>query len=118
MINTATIMGRLTAAPDLQTLPGTDRPVLETRLAVDRIGKDAPTDFLPVTLYGKQAETVAKYSGKGRRIAVTGRIQVDTWGPKEARRSKTYIVAEKVQIVDFPPRDQDPQPEGEEAVAA
>jgi single-strand DNA-binding protein len=106
--NTITLLGRLANDPIIGTLPNSDRSVLEIRLAVDRptANKD-DADFFPVTLYGRDADAVDRLSGKGRRISVTGRLRTDSWDKDGEKRYKTFVVADNVTIIDFPPRDSD-----------
>jgi single-strand DNA-binding protein len=83
-MNTVVLIGRLTRDPDLRYTP-TGTAVAKMTLAVDRdMAKDKkaeaaqkgqPTaDFIPVTVFGKQAENCANYLLKGRMCAVEGRI--------------------------------------------
>jgi single-strand DNA-binding protein len=91
-------MARLTADPELRTTPqGT--PVCEARIAFDNgWGDNKKTCFISVTIWGKQGEFVKQYFSKGSGILIDGRLEFDTWDDKEtgAKRSKHYIVAERV----------------------
>ena len=53
------------------------------RLAVQRQrgkeGEDRGADFIDVTVFGRQAETCAKYLAKGRRVAVEGHLHHSEW---------------------------------------
>lgn len=78
MINNVTLMGRLTAAPELkQTTGGTS--VTTFCIAVDRRfqQKDGgkTTDFINCVAWRNTAEFIAKYFNRGDMIAVTGEIQ-------------------------------------------
>ena len=78
MINNVTLMGRLTAAPELkQTTSGTS--VVAFCIAVERRyqQKDGAkqTDFINCVAWRNTAEFIAKYFNKGDMIAVTGEIQ-------------------------------------------
>lgn len=78
LMNTADLEGYLTDDVRLnKTKKGT--PVTTVALANDRPyrSKDGKqhTDFPIVTVWGKQAETLHKYAGKGSLISVTGRNQ-------------------------------------------
>lgn len=110
-MNQVNIIGALVKDPELRTITtrnNAERSVLETRIAVRRPGgKDAPRDFFSVTIYGSAAETVAKYSGKGKRIGVTGRLKLEEWGDGEDRKSRVLIEASDVTIVDWPERSAD-----------
>lgn len=79
-LNKVILMGRITQAPELrQTQSGT--AFLPFSIAVNRYSKDGEqlTDFISCTAWGKTAEFIAKYFGKGRMIAVTGRLQTRSY---------------------------------------
>ena len=104
MLNTVTIMGRMTADPEIRhTQSGV--AVTTFRLAVDRDFKDKDgekkADFLPVVCWRGTAEFVSKYFSKGRLVAACGRLQVREYTDKDGnKRSVTEIVAENVYFGD------------------
>lgn len=77
MINNVTLMGRLTAAPELKaTQSGVS--VTAFCLAVERNYQQngtRPTDFINCVAWRSTAEFITKHFGKGDMIAVTGEIQ-------------------------------------------
>jgi single-strand DNA-binding protein len=111
-MNKVVLIGRLTADPDLRVTPnGTS--VASFRLAVDRRVKQEgqpDADFIPVVVWGKLAENVvAKYCGKGRQIAVSGRLQTRTWiGKNEEKRYTTEVIAEELQLLAQPQTSNSP----------
>ena len=78
-MNILTLMGRLTADPDLRST-SSGKSVCQFTLAVDRPYKNAEgnreTDFIPVVIWGKPGELAAKTVFKGQRLIVEGRIQL------------------------------------------
>ena len=50
--------------------------------------------FFDVDAWGKTAETIAQYFGKGSPILITGRLKQETWDDKQTgqKRSKVKIV--------------------------
>src|SRR5690606_1907883 len=105
MLTKAIIIGRLTKDPELKhTQSGV--AVTNFTVAVDRNFKNAQgeydTDFIPVVVWRQQAEHCCKYLGKGRLVAVAGRIQVRNYDDKDGiRRYITEIVADEVQFLDW-----------------
>lgn len=104
MLNTITLIGRLTRDPELRyTQSG--KAVATVRLAVDR-GTTNPqgereTDFIDVVVWDKQAETVANYLQKGRLVAVQGRLQIRQYETQEGqKREKAEVVANTVRFLD------------------
>ena len=100
MLNTAILMGRLTAAPELRsTQSGT--PVCSFTLAVNRRGKDDGADFIDIVAWSKTAEFVSKYFQKGQLVAVNGRIQTRTWEDNNKNKRKAVeVVAEEVHFAE------------------
>ena len=69
-MNTVTLTGRLTTDPELRST--TNGSVASLRLAVQRPrkdGEDQGADYVDITVFGRQADTVAQYLAKGRKVA-------------------------------------------------
>lgn len=100
MLNTAAIMGRLTADPELrQTQSG--NPVTSFTVAVSRSfvkqGQERETDFINVVAWRKTAEFVCRYFRKGNMIAVNGSIQTRKYQDREGNNRTAFeIVADNV----------------------
>lgn len=98
-MNTSCLTGRLTKDPEVkQTQNGTS--VVRFTIAVDRNYKDKrtvqyETDFIQIAAWRHNAEFVGKYFRKGNMIAVTGRIQTETWTDQDGnKRRSMYILAD------------------------
>ena len=105
-------MGRLAADVNLdyEVLHGT--PLATTQLAVDRgYSKDMrekreqqgkPTaDFFLVKAIGAPAVFLSKYSKKGKRILVEGKLRSNAYDRDGVRHYVTEIMAERVEIIDW-----------------
>lgn len=105
-MNKVILIGRLTKDPDLKFTPGNGTAVATLTLAVDRRfakegSKEKETDFIPIVIWGKQAESTANYMKKGRSMGVSGRIQTRNYEANDGtRRYITEVVAEEVQFLD------------------
>ena len=101
-INTITISGRLTAAPELR-YTSNGNAVANGRIAVDDgYGDNRKTFFFDYTAWSHTAEYMAKYAGKGTPVTLQGRLTQDTWQTQTGEnRSRVVIV---VQEVVLPPR--------------
>ena len=103
-MNHATLLGRLTKAPELkQTQSGIS--VCNFTVAVDRKYKNQDgtrdTDFLPCVSWRHTAEFIAKYFHKGERIAVEGEIRPKSWEDETGqRRYMTEIVVDQAYFAD------------------
>ena len=104
MLNHITIMGRLTADPELRQTPNGTSCASFT-LAVDRDykpeGGEREADFIPCVAWRGTADFVSKYFSKGRMAVVSGRLQVRKWQNKEGEnRYTTEVVADNVYFGD------------------
>ena len=99
MLNTAVIMGRLTADPELRHTP---QGIAVTRftVAVDRAyqkaGTERQADFIDVVCWRQTAEFVTRYFRKGSMIGVEGSIQTGSYEKDGIRRRTFEIVANNV----------------------
>lgn len=94
-MNTIILIGRLTRDPETSTAAsGTN--VARYSLAVDRRGKDAPTDFIPCVAFNKAAEFAGRWLHKGMKICVRGELQTGSYTDKDGNRRNTFnvVVAE------------------------
>lgn len=112
MLNTITIMGRLTREPDYrQTLPG-NIPMVTFALAVERDvkGQDGnkQTDFIDVVAWRGTADFVQKYFHKGQIAIVTGRLQINSYEVDGQKRRSANVAADRVY---FGESKKDPQQE-------
>lgn len=113
MINTVTLVGRLTKDPELRyTQSGV--PTATFTLAVNRTfkqenGPDA--DFINIVVWRKAAESTANYLKKGSLAGVVGRIQTRNYEGQDGKRVYvTEVLAESVQFLDSKPRDEQQPP--------
>ena len=113
------LIGRLTAAPELEDRSGTQ--VGRLRLAVQRPrgkeGEDRGADSVEVTVFNNQAQVCDQYLAKGGRVAIEGRLQHSEWQAEDgSRRQKLEVIASSVEFLDKKPSE-DQQPEAVEAAA-
>jgi single-strand DNA-binding protein len=105
-INRVVLVGRLTSDPELRALPSGSN-VCELRVACNTTRKTAEGDyaekpnFFNVSVYGLAGESVHRYMGRGRRVAIDGRLDWHEWETTEGgKRQAVKIVAESVQFLD------------------
>lgn len=106
MLNKVILIGRLTRDPELRyTTNG--MAVAKLGLAVDRPqfnkerGKE--TDFIDVVVWSKLAEICANNLGKGRLVAVEGRLQIRSYEDNQGTKRKVAeVVAENIKFLDWP----------------
>ena len=91
MINNVTLIGRLTATPELrQTTTG--KTVVSFCVAVERRFDRATSDFINIVAWNKTAEFVSKYFAKGDLIALTGSIQTRKYEDKDGNKRTAFEV--------------------------
>lgn len=88
-MNSVVLVGRLTKDPESRLLEKYDRTVTTFTLAVERPCKnphgEREADFIPVELWGKRAETAAKYLSKGKMVSVSGRLEITKYKNGEGK---------------------------------
>ena len=103
-MNKVVLVGRLTKQPELRFTPGAGKAVATFTLAVNRRFKSdgqPDADFLPIVVWGKQAESAANYLTKGSQAAISGRIATRNYENKEGQKVYvTEIIADEVQFLD------------------
>ena len=104
-INICILTGRLTADPELRYTQD-NTAIASFSVAIDRgknkNGEDLGADFPRVQCFGKTAENVEKYSGKGLRVAVEGSIRTGSYTNKKSEKVYTTdINAQRIYFIDW-----------------
>ena len=100
-MNTVVLIGRLVRDPELKYTPN-GVAVCNFTLAVDRaFSKDKEADFIPIVVWGKIGEACGNNLGKGRLVAVEGRLQIRNYETQDGQKRKVAeVVANSVQFLD------------------
>ena len=113
MINSVVLMGRITQDIELRsTTSGTS--VIQFTVAVERYGKgdDKQTDFINCVAWKNTAEFISKYFGKGRMIAVTGRLQARSYEDKNGnKRTAIEVNVDQASFTGEPKKSEEPTEE-------
>lgn len=97
------IYGNLTRDPELKALPS-GMNVCSFSLATNRVYNDRDgkrqeqTEYHNIVVFGKQADTTAKYLKKGSGAYVEGRLQTRSWDKDGVKQYRTEVVADRVQF--------------------
>lgn len=97
--NKVILGGRITKDLELKT-SGSGTYYCQFTVAVDVGGKEKKTSFIECTAFGKTAEFLTQYFGKGSNVLVEGRLQTDTYEKDGQKRSSTKVAADSVFFVD------------------
>ena len=99
-MNNVTLMGRLTRDPELKYSQA-GKAYCRFTVAVNREFNKDEADFINCLAFGKTAETIAEWLGKGRRIALQGRIQTGSYQNSNGDTVyTTEVVADRFEFVD------------------
>lgn len=101
-MNQVILNGRICNDVELRYLDN-GKAVTTITLAVDRPKKngDKETDFPRINIFDKQAEALQKYSGKGKRILVEGRLRTGDYDKSGEKVYFTDVNATRVEFIDF-----------------
>lgn len=102
-MNHWTGIGRLTADPKVSYISESQTAVCKFNMAIDDgYGEKKRTNFIPVTVFGKQAENCERYLAKGKLVAVEGKITTGSYTNKDGQKVYTTdVVASRVEFIDW-----------------
>lgn len=102
-LNQVACVGRITKDLEVRYVGDKQQAVARFTIAVSRNFKNKQgvieADFLSCIVWGKDAENMQKYCGKGSLISVTGRLQSNSYTNKQNERVYTTEIV--VTIVRF-----------------
>jgi len=107
-LNRVLLMGNLTRDVELRAVGGSGQQVANVGLALNRSFTTASGEkrdevtFVDCEAWGKTAEIMQKYLGKGRQVCIEGRLKLDTWDDKTSgkKQSKLKVVIESFYFAD------------------
>lgn len=88
-MNVITLGGRLTKDPELK-FGKSGKAYVRFTLAINRIGNES-ADFINCVAFGKVAEFIEEYFKKGRKMFLSGRLQMNQF-EQDGKKLTTYIV--------------------------
>lgn len=99
-------VGRLTRDPELKTIGNAGTQLCQLDLATSEKWKDKngetqeKTCFLRWKIWGKMGENAARYLKKGNLVALTGRLELETWeGNDGAKHSRHVGNCERMELM-------------------
>ncbi|MDD4010667.1 MAG: single-stranded DNA-binding protein [Sphaerochaetaceae bacterium] len=102
-INSVVLIGRLTRESELKsTSAGT--AVCRFSIAVNRVKgsadkRETEVSYIDIVVWGKQAEIINPYLGKGRQVCIQGELRQNRWEQDGQAKSKLEVVANSVQLL-------------------
>ena len=77
------------------------KSVITFNLAVKRPFTKDTTDFIPMVVWGKNAEYLSRYGKKGSRVAVSGKLTTRKYQDKDGNNRTAYeVVCDNVELMD------------------
>ena len=103
-MNKVILSGRLTKDAELRYTPDKGTPMTQVSLAVENYNantKEKGADFIKLVVFGKQAELLATYSGKGKRIEVAGSIRGRSYEKDGIKKYITEVIVRDLELIDW-----------------
>lgn len=107
-MNNVELIGRI--ATGIKIHEGSSKMVT-TLLAVKRAysSKDGTeADFVPLTAFGKQADVLAKYVGKGQQVGISGTLKTSTYTDATGKHYGWEVMVDRLYLLDNGKRHQQP----------
>lgn len=97
------LIGRLTATPEMVKTPN-DKVTTRVTVAVNRRYKsqngEREADFIPVVFWGKSAEHLTSYAGKGSLISIDGELRTRSYEKNGQKRYVTEVLGHAFQLLE------------------
>lgn len=102
MINTVTMVGRLTKDPEIQKIVSTGTTIGRFSIANSQYFRgEEKTSFFDCVTFNKTAENVYNHVHKGDLVGVVGRIQTSQYTAKDGtKRVSTDILVNDIQFLE------------------
>lgn len=98
-MNIIILTGRLTRDPELK-YGQSGKAYSRITLAVQRQLKKDEVDFINCVGFGKTAEAIGEYLRKGRKIGVTGRLQMNNYEHNGEKRTSYDVMIENLEFLE------------------
>lgn len=103
-MNKIILLGRFTRDPEVR-YTSTGKVVCQETIAVDRpfVNQDGQheADFIPIVIWGKQAEVCGNSFAKGQRILIEGRLQIRSYDAKDgSKRYATEVIVSNFNFIE------------------
>lgn len=101
-LNNISVIGRMTRDLDGRAFGYTPNGKARLNISIavnDGYGDNEYTSYFDVVIWGKTAENIKPYIGKGKQLCINGRLRQDRWEKDGQKNSRVTIVAETVQLL-------------------
>lgn len=102
MANVVFLIGRLTNDPQISYITDKQMCVAKFTMAIDDgWGERKRTNFIPVTVFGKKAESCERFLTKGKLVGVQGKIQTGSYDKNGQKVYTTDVIANDVEFLEW-----------------
>jgi len=102
-INNVILIGRITRDPEFKTVGQTSLAnfsLANNRSYMDNGTRKDMVNYFDCVVWGKLAEVLKQYAGKGKQLMVEGRLEQSTWDGQDGKKqSKIRIRVENFQLL-------------------
>ena len=101
-LNNYSVIGRMTRDLNERSFAYTENGKARLNISIavnDGYGDNQYTSYFDVVVWGKTAENIKPYLGKGKQLCINGRLRQDRWESNGQKNSRVVIVAETVQLL-------------------
>ena len=102
-INNVILIGRITRDPEFKTVGQTSLAnfsLANNRSYMDNGTRKDVVNYFDCVVWGKLAEVLKQYAGKGKQLMVEGRLEQSTWDGQDGKKqSKIRIRVENFQLL-------------------
>lgn len=112
-MNKVVLIGRLARDPETRYTQD-QKAVTRFTLAVNRIKKDDPADFISCVAFGTTAQLIERYVKKGNRLAVEGHINTGSYEKDGRKIYTTDVIVDRMEFISSLKESDSAQPDAPE----
>lgn len=102
-LNKVLLIGRMTRDPEFKSVNGSsvvNFSIANNRVYVTNGEKKEETHYFDCVAWGRLADILKQYAGKGKQVAIEGRLQQQSWETPEGKKaSKIRVYVESAQLL-------------------
>lgn len=107
-MNKVILIGNMTKDPEIKYTTGSNQTaVCKFNIAVNSgYGDKKRTDYPTIVCFGKTTENLERYTAKGSKIAISGKIQTGSYEKDGQKVYTTEVIADQVEFLSQKPESQ------------
>jgi len=100
-MNFTALIGNVVKEVDFKITPSGTQVARFTLAINSGYGDKKKTDYINCVAFGKTAEVLSKYTSKGSKLAVEGKIQSGSYDGKDGKKVYTFdVIVDKLHLLD------------------